>query len=182
MLTTQADRFSAEEVHRGLFTLITIIKAKSFLHMESEKTKGCTSSWQPHTTHTTHTHTFSCKILFSKSQWIIPPSYAAWVTCCSAFFCWLDGADVYCLPPWCVRKPGLQESGSHHYSRRGKGSGVNFLCLCQIKKIFKSNPRPVRETRTISLNLEIAFLFKQGDDWTTLTALKVLIHVHLKGT
>lgn len=40
---------------------------------------------------------------------------------------WLDGADVRCLPPRCGREPGLQEPGSHHHPRRGKGPGVNRL-------------------------------------------------------
>lgn len=45
------------------------------------------------------------------------------------FFFRLDGADVRCLPPRCSRELGLQEPGSHHYPRRGKGPGVNHLVI-----------------------------------------------------
>lgn len=69
---------------------------------------------------TVNHHTFSCRM----------SNLSFFCGTFLPFFCWIDGADVYCLPPWCGRKPGLQESGSHHHSRRGKGSGINLFFLC----------------------------------------------------
>lgn len=70
-----------------------------------------------------HHHTFSCTLSFVLSLW----GAKAFIKVISVFFCWLDGADVRCLPPRCGREPGLQEPGSHHYPRRGKGSGVKLF-------------------------------------------------------
>lgn len=66
-------------------------------------------------------------------QWIITTPLHAhcaimlWWKWIISAFCRLDGADVRCLPPRCGREPGLQEPGSHHHPRRGKGPGVNLL-------------------------------------------------------
>lgn len=69
--------------------------------------------------------------------------------------CWLnllsvskDGADVRCLPSWHCREPWLQEPGSHHHPRRGKGPGIGRTSFRPAEgdmncRLFTRPPPPV---------------------------------------
>lgn len=142
MLTTQADRFSAEEVYYHIslvcarllavwadpncltrinITIIIINILNTFYPTKS--------SVKLHSTFF-NMHLISHSICYS---WGVQDLINVMV---KSACCLLDGADVCCLPPRCGRQPGLQEPGAHHYPWRGKGPRVALFtpCVCQVER------------------------------------------------